>query len=443
MRRLWIVGVAISAVLLSSPSAPGRSQGTTAWSGRWTTAWGDMTLTQDGMKVEGTYPHEARHIVGTVSGDVFSGRWDGTPMRKEESDAGAVVLTLKADGRSFSGRSNSDGAPNAWSTEWSGTCVSGRCLAGGPTNCTKTYVIQPSGQEIVASIKLTELSSAAIADLRKREDEKYGGYPYTPVGAETRKQNCAGLVFQTLFPGVVQQGNVEPDGFFRKLVQRYGVKVTSRKKGDVVVYRASDGVVKHVAIVESAVDLTKILTKDGNERPYVGSLPREIFADDPLINLHAGQGGRVEFWRIDRSKLRIEEVSSGECDDTKAAEPTKLTLTVEPWSLTATKAKPAVYLHHEQDEPLASKTKLTINVSIDHPLPKGWKLTVYHNGDVLSQGNGVWYKVCEVVAPNKAITCGDTRPGRVGPFDDLVYATLTAPTYLAMHSDISFHFNPP
>jgi hypothetical protein len=127
----------------------------------------------------------------------------------------------------------------------------------------------------------------------------------------------------------------------------------------------------------------------------------------------------------------------------KATPPTKLTLTVNGWSQTATTARPAVYLHHEQDQPLASETKLTIRVTIDHPLPKGWKLTVYHNGDVLSQGNGVWHKVCEVDAPSTATSCGDTRPGRVGPFDDIVWAAVTAPTYLAMHSDIYFHFNPP
>jgi hypothetical protein len=195
----------------------------------------------------------------------------------------------------------------------------------------------------------------------------------------------------------------------------------------------------------SRLSATKILTKDGNERPYVASFPNRlnVLTDDPLIRAHAGDGGRVEFWRLDRSKLRIEEVSSGECDETTPTEPTTLTLRVNGWSLTATKAKPAVYLHHEQDQPLASETELSIHASIDQPLPKGWKLTVYHNGDVLSHGNGVWHKVCEVIGPSKALSCGDTRAGRVGPFDDLVWAAVAAPTYLAMHSDISFRFNQP
>jgi hypothetical protein len=124
-------------------------------------------------------------------------------------------------------------------------------------------------------------------------------------------------------------------------------------------------------------------------------------------------------------------------------QPTKLTLSVNSWSATATKAKPGAYLHHEQDQPLASETPLTIRASLDQPLPKGWKLIVFHNGDVLSQGNGVYYKVCELDGPSKATSCGATRPGRVGPFDDVVFVQLLAPTYLAMHSDIYLHFNTP
>jgi hypothetical protein len=122
--------------------------------------------------------------------------------------------------------------------------------------------------------------------------------------------------------------------------------------------------------------------------------------------------------------------------------PTAVTLTVNDWTLTATKADPAAYLHHEQDEPLTSEKPLKIRASINHPLPKGWKLTVYHNGDVLSHGNGDWYKVCEIVGPSATTSCGDNRPGRIGPFDDIVWAAVSAPTYLAMHSDIYLHFNP-
>ena len=123
--------------------------------------------------------------------------------------------------------------------------------------------------------------------------------------------------------------------------------------------------------------------------------------------------------------------------------PTKVTLTVNGWTLSATTAKPAVYLHHEQDQPLASETALKIRASIDVPLPKGWKLVIYHNGDVLSHGNGDWHKVCEIDSPSTSVSCGETRPGRVGPFDDVVWAAVSAPTYLAMHADVYLHFTAP
>jgi hypothetical protein len=128
---------------------------------------------------------------------------------------------------------------------------------------------------------------------------------------------------------------------------------------------------------------------------------------------------------------------------TKPTEPTTLTLTVNGWTVTATKAKPAAYVNHREDQPLASETALTIRATLDHPLPKGWKLIVYRTGDPLSPGNGVYYKVCEVDSPSTATSCKASRPGRIGPFDDTVFASLSAPTYLAMHSDIDIHFNAP
>jgi hypothetical protein len=126
-----------------------------------------------------------------------------------------------------------------------------------------------------------------------------------------------------------------------------------------------------------------------------------------------------------------------------ATGPTTLTLTVNGWTVTATKAKPAAYVNHREDQPLASETALTIRATLDHPLPKGWKLIVYRTGDPLSPGNGVYYKVCEVDSPSTATSCRASRPGRIGPFDDTVFASLSAPTYLAMHSDIDIHFNAP
>jgi hypothetical protein len=71
----------------------------------------------------------------------------------------------------------------------------------------------------------------------------------------------------------------------------------------------------------------------------------------------------------------------------------------------------------------------------------GWKLVVYHTGDPQSEGNGVYYKVCEADAGSAS--CGDTRPGRTGPSDDEVYAQVLTPTYVALSAVIDIHYDAP
>jgi hypothetical protein len=165
--------------------------------------------------------------------------------------------------------------------------------------------------------------------------------------------------------------------------------------------------------------------------------------DEITYALYCGPGDTVgTSWVGKSAYVAIHRREVAETSTAKPAAPTTLTLTVNGWTVTATKAKPAAYANHRQDEPLASETPLTIRATIDHPLPKGWKLIVYHNGDVLSQGNGVYYKVCEIDSPSTATSCEGSRPGRIGPFDDTVYASLYSTDYLAMHSDIDLHFNP-
>jgi hypothetical protein len=129
------------------------------------------------------------------------------------------------------------------------------------------------------------------------------------------------------------------------------------------------------------------------------------------------------------------------CPATTAPQPTKLTLTVNGRSVTATTAAPSAHL--SQGVVFASQTPVTIRVASDRPMPRGWKVVVFHNGDPLSQGNGVYYKVCELNATTTATSCGDTRPGRVGPFDDTVFAQVLSPTGLVFNTEIDFHFNAP
>ena len=187
--------------------------------------------------------------------------------------------------------------------------------------CDKTYVIQPSGVKITAKVKLVDLDEKQIAGVRQKEALKYEGFDYAAIGPATRRQNCAGYVMRKLFGSRMVQANIEPDYFFRKIVVPYGEKRFSRltaRAGDVVVYRDAAGVVKHVAIVESNVARLKILTKDGDERLYRATFPLGPLrlTNDPLVKAHTGNGtGTVEFWQLDRSRVSIQAVSAGRCDE--------------------------------------------------------------------------------------------------------------------------------
>ena len=185
----------------------------------------------------------------------------------------------------------------------------GTAKPGAKRDCTTIYAVVPTFQKLQANVKLTELSAMEKADLLGKETRKYQGHPYTPIGPMTRKQNCAGYVMKRLFGSQMIEANVDPDAFYRKVVVKFGSQRDSRltaRAGDVVVYRTADGVVKHVAIVESAVGRLTILSKDGNERLYRATfpLPPLSYTEDPLINAHA-DGGTVEFWRVDTSKVKL------------------------------------------------------------------------------------------------------------------------------------------
>jgi hypothetical protein len=186
---------------------------------------------------------------------------------------------------------------------------------GARRECTTIYAVVPSGAHIQANVKLGDLTPGARKLIIAKEDEdKYKGHPYTPIGAATQKQNCAGFVMQRLFGSKMVDANVDPDSFFHKVVKRYGTQRVSRftaEAGDVVVYRDANGLVKHVAIVESNRGRVRILTKDGAERLYRATFPITPLSltKDPLVQAHA-DGGTVEFWSVDRSKVGIKQVRS-------------------------------------------------------------------------------------------------------------------------------------
>jgi hypothetical protein len=320
----WLAAGALL-VLALVPAAFGRATAGDTWAGTWSSEWGTMTVTQAGSRVEGTYPHDQGHIAGGASGDVFTGRWDEAPTRKGPGDAGQVILTLGKDGKSFTGKWNYDGSPTRWSTDWNGRCTGGACLQNGGGSgggqpakriCTTTYAVVPGGEEIAANVKLVELNAREKQIVLGKEEAKYDGFTYTPLGPVTRKQNCAGYVMARLFGSTMVEANVEPDGFYRKVVVPFGSKRISRltaRAGDVVVYRDAGGTVKHVALVESNRGGPTILTKDGDERLYRADFPLSPLrlANDPLVVNHAERGkGSVEFWRVDRSKVAVKQVST-------------------------------------------------------------------------------------------------------------------------------------
>lgn len=88
------------------------------WSGSWSTSYGQMTVSQVGSSVSGSYEHNNGKILGTVEGNEFTGTW------QESTDSaiytGPLDLVMNDDCTSFSGHwkySSSD----SWNGEWSGS----------------------------------------------------------------------------------------------------------------------------------------------------------------------------------------------------------------------------------------------------------------------------------------------------------------------------------
>ena len=119
--------------------------------------------------------------------------------------------------------------------------------------------------------------------------------------------------------------------------------------------------------------------------------------------------------------------------------PTTLTLTVNGKTDTATTAKPS----NDDPNPLVVPygTSLNITATANEPMPPGWKIEVHHNGDVLSS-SGNYAAVC--VVKTGASSCTVTRPpptaALTGDVDDIVYAQLLAPTYLARNVQIMVNY---
>jgi hypothetical protein len=115
----------------------GGGSGGCSWTGTWKTDFNDMTLTQSGSAVTGTYGYDNGRIEGTVSGNTLSGRWSEAPSYKEPNDAGRFVFTLGSDCTSFTGTWGYGGESTG--SAWSGTLGGGSSTpAGGTTAATPT-----------------------------------------------------------------------------------------------------------------------------------------------------------------------------------------------------------------------------------------------------------------------------------------------------------------
>ena len=150
-RSLGLVSL-VFALLAVIPTATGRGTAGDTWAGSWSTEFGPLTLTQTGAKVEGSYTHDSGHVVGTVTGSVFTGRWDEAPTRSGPKDAGAVIFTLQSGGKSFTGRWSYDGDPTTFFTTWNGTCTSGSCVQNGAAAVATTFLhLQVIGADAVVN----------------------------------------------------------------------------------------------------------------------------------------------------------------------------------------------------------------------------------------------------------------------------------------------------
>jgi hypothetical protein len=121
MKRLFCITVlilvlCIGTIMPLAQVSATEDPGIYSWTGQWKTNWGDMTLTQTGAKVTGTYTFDSGKIEGTVSGNTLTGTWSESPSYAPPRDAGEVEFVMSADGKSFSGkwRYGSEGDWGGW-----------------------------------------------------------------------------------------------------------------------------------------------------------------------------------------------------------------------------------------------------------------------------------------------------------------------------------------
>ncbi len=341
LRRILWVALPL-ALLVGGSTAAQADHGAELWAGQWTTSTGgvawrafnedDLEIAKKGKdRVElfdklpcknGPQFYRGGYTAGADRGKIMGcgtptymrGRWLSNVGGSFQNGSYEIRITSRKPLK-FSGTfTQDDGVTGKYTGTWASHFDGDGCCGAAkppPPTCTRTYVVEPGGARIQANVKNTELTAKQVAAVLAREKGKYEGWDYTPIGEVTRKVNCAGFVMLKLFGRQMVDANVDPDPFFRAIVKPFGSKRISRataRAGDVVVWRTG-GVVKHVAFVEAGGVRPTILTKDQNERLYRMKLAIDPRGEEPLAQAH----GSIEFWQVDRSKVKITVVDGEDC----------------------------------------------------------------------------------------------------------------------------------
>jgi len=115
------VSTTVPVTVITSGTSTAAAGVTGPWSGSWNSDWGTMQFTQSGNEVTATYTHDEGRIRGTVSGNTLTGTWSESPSYQPPDDAGDVILTMAADGNSFTGNWRYGINTGTWDGTWTAT----------------------------------------------------------------------------------------------------------------------------------------------------------------------------------------------------------------------------------------------------------------------------------------------------------------------------------
>jgi len=119
---LWPAASIVSSGSITANNTSAEKPANCSWTGYWNTYFGNMTLTQSGNIVAGTYEADGGRINGTVSGGRLVGNWSEAPSYSPPGQAGNIEFNLSDNCSFFSGHWRY-GSEGNWSTNWSGTRI--------------------------------------------------------------------------------------------------------------------------------------------------------------------------------------------------------------------------------------------------------------------------------------------------------------------------------